>query len=146
MNPGWDLAYLGDAAVLVRPRVDAALDANAVVHRLAARLRRACIPGVRDVVPGMRDLVVHIQPLRCDIDAIARGLGDDFDDAARQHQVDARPVVEIPVVYGGESGPDLGAVAASCGLTADEVCRRHAATEYVVCFVGFLPEIGRAHV
>ena len=80
MNPGWDLAYLGDAAVLVRPRVDAALDANAVVHRLAARLRRACIPGVRDVVPGMRDLVVHIQPLRCDIDAIARGLGDDFDD------------------------------------------------------------------
>jgi len=139
MNAGWDLAYLGDAAVLVSPRADAALDANAEVHRLAARLRRARVIGVRDVVPGMRDLVVHFEPVRCDIDAIARALDNERDVAGEPGELTARPVVEVPVVYGGESGPDLEAVAAACGLTAEEVCRRHAASEYIVCFVGFLP-------
>jgi KipI family sensor histidine kinase inhibitor len=47
--------------------------------------------------------------------------------------------VEVPVVYGGEVGPDLEDVALACGLAPEEVCRRHAAVDYVVCFVGFVP-------
>ena len=47
--------------------------------------------------------------------------------------------IEIPVDYGGDAGPDLHEVAVACGLTPAEVCRRHAATEYIVCFLGFLP-------
>ncbi len=43
------------------------------------------------------------------------------------------------MTYGGSAGPDLEDVAAACGLTPEEVCRRHAAVEYIVCFVGFLP-------
>lgn len=139
MSAGWDLTYLGDAAVSVRPREVEALDANAQVHRLAARVRRARLDGVRDVVPGMRELVVHIEPLRCDIDVVAGALCGDQDDVRQAVDSSSTRLVEIPVIYGGEEGPDLEAVAAVCGLTADEVCRRHAAREYVVCFVGFLP-------
>ena len=51
----------------------------------------------------------------------------------------AGPVVDVPVVYGGELGPDLNDVALACGLDPEDVCQRHAAVEYVVCFVGFLP-------
>jgi len=47
--------------------------------------------------------------------------------------------VEIPVVYGGESGPDLAFVAAHTGLSADEVIRRHTAPTYTVYFIGFTP-------
>ena len=45
----------------------------------------------------------------------------------------------IPVEYGGAAGPDLAAVAAHTGLSADEVVARHAGGEYVVFFVGFQP-------
>ena len=139
MTHGWDLEYLGDAAVAVRPRVHEPLAANADVHRLAARMRQAAVPGVRDVVPGMRDLVVHIDPLRCDLDDVACALAAVDDGAAMVNQADERPVIQIPVLYGGDTGPDLDAVAAACGLTSAEVCHRHAAAEYIVCFVGFLP-------
>ena len=47
--------------------------------------------------------------------------------------------IEIPVAYGGEHGPDLADVAAHTGLSAAEVVRRHAAAEYVVYLLGFLP-------
>jgi KipI family sensor histidine kinase inhibitor len=47
--------------------------------------------------------------------------------------------VEIPVRYGGESGPDLADVAAHTGLTPERVIEMHAAGDYLVYFVGFMP-------
>ena len=48
-------------------------------------------------------------------------------------------VVEIPVRYGGDDGPDLADVAAHTGLTPEEVVRRHSAGTYTVYFLGFQP-------
>lgn len=47
-------------------------------------------------------------------------------------------VVEIPVCYGGEYGPDL-ALFEDEGLTAEEVIERHANKEYLVYMLGFMP-------
>lgn len=136
MTDAWTLELLGDSALSIRVGAAAPLAANAGVHRLAGGLAKAGVAGVRDIVPGMRELVVHIDPLRCDIDQVDRALRAVDDGGAG---AGVGPVLEVPVVYGGEAGPDLVQVAGSCGLARDEVCRRHAAHEYVVCFVGFLP-------
>ncbi len=47
--------------------------------------------------------------------------------------------VEVPVVYGGEFGPDLEFVARHNGLSPEEVIRRHTARDYPVYLVGFTP-------
>ena len=46
---------------------------------------------------------------------------------------------EIPVMYGGEHGPDLEFVCEYCGLAEDEVIELHTASIYTVFSVGFLP-------
>lgn len=48
-------------------------------------------------------------------------------------------VVEIPVCYGGELGPDLAEVASLHGMTEKEVIARHCEPLYAVEFIGFLP-------
>ncbi|WP_409296919.1 5-oxoprolinase subunit PxpB [Peribacillus sp. SCS-26] len=48
-------------------------------------------------------------------------------------------VVDIPVCYGGEFGPDLGFVAQHNGLTPEEVISIHAGGEYDVHMIGFAP-------
>lgn len=56
------------------------------------------------------------------------------------HQEEAAPpdrLVEIPVTFGGESGPDLEDVARHTGLSAQRVVERFTEAEYVVYFVGF---------
>ena len=136
MNDDWRLEWLGDAALSVHAVESSALAANACVHRLARRLRAAGVAGVRDVVPGMWELVVHVDPLRCDVRQVALALRATDADRDVTH---AGPVVDVPVVYGGQLGPDLDDVALACGLDPEDVCQRHAAVEYVVCFVGFLP-------
>ncbi len=134
---------LGDSAICVQ--VDGPpLAANARIHRLAAAVRNARLPAVRDVVPGMCALVVHVDPRHADLDRLESviraaatmepgpaGTGGEGEAAAA--------IVEIPVTYGGAVGVDLAEVAAACSMDAAEVCRRHAQPEYVVCFTGFLP-------
>jgi KipI family sensor histidine kinase inhibitor len=136
LNDEWRLEWLGDAALSVHARDASPLAANASIHRLARRLRVAAVTGVRDVVPGMRELVIHVDPLRCDVQQVARALRATDADTDPS---DAGPVVDVPVAYGGDGAPDLPYVAQACGLHPEEVCDRHAAAEYVVCFVGFLP-------
>jgi inhibitor of KinA len=48
-------------------------------------------------------------------------------------------VIEIPVCYGGELGPDLDDVAERHAMSADDVIRVHSAGNYLVYMVGFMP-------
>lgn len=51
----------------------------------------------------------------------------------------AQKVVNIPVLYGGEYGPDLQFVADQNGLTIDEVVDIHVFGTYEVHMIGFAP-------
>ncbi|RKP49376.1 5-oxoprolinase subunit PxpB [Trinickia fusca] len=94
-------------------------------------------PHVLEVVPGMNNLTIVFDPLAADAQALAAELALAWERAA-DAQMAAREV-EIPVRYGGEYGPDLGAVAEHTGLSIDEVVKRHAGAEYIVFFLGFQP-------
>ena len=51
----------------------------------------------------------------------------------------AKKCYEIPVLYGGECGPDLAAIAEHAGLTEEEVIRIHSSRDYLIYMLGFLP-------
>jgi len=48
-------------------------------------------------------------------------------------------IVKIPVVYGGDMGPDLEYVASYHGLTPSEVIELHSSGDYLVYMLGFAP-------
>lgn len=48
-------------------------------------------------------------------------------------------VIEIPVFYGGQSGPDLQEVANHAQLSIDEVINIHSISIYKVFMIGFVP-------
>jgi inhibitor of KinA len=48
-------------------------------------------------------------------------------------------MVEIPVCYGGDFGPDLASVAEHCGMSAPDVVALHSGAEYLVHAIGFTP-------
>lgn len=48
-------------------------------------------------------------------------------------------IVEIPVCYGGDYGPDLSYVAKLNGLTPNEVIQIHSSGNYLVYMIGFAP-------
>ena len=91
-----------------------------------------------EVVPGIASVVIRF-------DAIAQDGGDARQTIAAviEGGIDGRDspgeFLEIPVLYGGEYGPDLEALAEATGLSADELIARHTRDEYSVDMVGFTP-------
>ena len=128
----------GDAAVTLElepPRIDPVINARVVA--LAAGVRAARYPGVRDVVPSYSAVTVYFDPLRTDLDQLWAVL----EEVAAAPMGDAEPArkVVVGVRYGGTAGPDLEAVAVFAGCSTKEVVRRHTAPRYRVYMVGFLP-------
>jgi KipI family sensor histidine kinase inhibitor len=126
----------GDAALLLE--LEAVIDRD--VNRRAIAIARAVtdrqIPGVRDVIAAYRSIAVHFDPLTTDVTALANGMREA---AGAPSVAELERLVEVPVVYGGEEGPDLPDVAAFAGLPEHTVIDRHAGEEYRVFMLGFLP-------
>ncbi|SFQ00973.1 5-oxoprolinase subunit PxpB [Variovorax sp. 770b2] len=134
-SPPPRLHLLGDAALLCELPAPATLVQQQRIWALAAQAREW--PGVGEVLPGMNNLTLTFDPTAIALDALMAQV------LAAWPKLSAKAVegrlVEVPVAYGGEHGPDLGDVAAHTGLTPAEVVRRHSAGEYVVYLLGFLP-------
>ena len=131
------IVFHGDSALNVEfeDRIDPVINAHAIA--LSEAIGFARHPGVRDIVPTNRSLTVHFDPLRTDV---ARLLGAFNDWTRTEHEPRAeRAPIEVPVVYGGPWGPDLGAVAEFARCSPDEVVRLHASREYRVYMLGFQP-------
>ncbi|WP_395060776.1 5-oxoprolinase subunit PxpB [Paraburkholderia silvatlantica] len=126
---------LGDEALVCEAPPPATLEVQRRVWAVAA-LARGWAP-VREVLPGMNNLTITFDPLSADAAALADALRHAWRDA--EEAGTAGREVEIPVVYGGEDGPDLDGVAQHCALAAADVAARHAAGVYTVFFLGFQP-------
>lgn len=108
---------------------------------LAEALRAAALPGVTDVVPSFTAVGLHFVPsadgsdraqaLMAQVRAIVDG---GLDALAVAHRL-----IDIPVCYGGEHGPDLGAVAQAIGGSEADVVRLHGAPGAMVFMLGFAP-------
>ncbi len=126
----------GDSALLLELDEVINVSVNAQAIAIAAAVRRAGLPGIRDVVSTYRSVAVHFDPLTLDIEI----LRDTLTRAADTPPALAEgKTVVIPVQYGGDMGPDLSAVAAFAGVSPDEVVARHASVRYRVFMLGFLP-------
>lgn len=127
----------GDAALAVEfgDRVDEAI--NGRVLSLDRAVTEAAVPGVSETVPTYRSLLVHYDPLIvsfADLGARLLSLAQ-----TAKPEVTARRRWRVPVVYGGEFGIDLEAVAARHGISPEEIVRRHTAGHYYVAMLGFMP-------
>lgn len=132
------IAPAGDAAWVIEfeNRIDPAVNARAIA--VARAVREAHWPAVRDVVTGYRSVAVYVDPGRAGGEKVPEDLAQLVAGATRSEPVD-EPIVEVPVCYGAEYGPDLADVAAFAGCSEEDVVARHAGREYRVYMVGFVP-------
>jgi KipI family sensor histidine kinase inhibitor len=116
----------GESSVLVE------LEGNDAVQRLAAGLE-AQRGELEEIVPGHQTLLLvwaQEAPSLSDVEQMISGA---------QLTAEAMPEpseVELAVSY---DGPDLGAVAAGCSISPEELVARHLACRYQVAFIGFSP-------
>jgi inhibitor of KinA len=114
------------------------IEGHQQVRKLLQIIEMEPISGVRNLHPAYSSLLIEFDALKLrheDLEEILRG------HIARMERIPLAEgrVVEIPVCYGGEFGPDLKEVAELHGLTPERVIELHVSSTYIVYFLGFVP-------
>lgn len=108
----------------------------AAAQQLANHLRQSgswC-----DVVAGIDTVAVQFNLAAIDPRTAREQLVEQLQASAAPSPAPAE-LVEIPVCYGGEYGPDFDAVCTSLQLSAEHLIDLHTSAEYTVDMLGFTP-------
>ena len=128
----------GDAALVVELGDEISPEINRRVRSLSLALERGGVAGVFDFLPTYRSALVFYDPLAAsaaELQDALTGLLESADEDAES----APEVVHIPVLYGGDMGPDIGFVADNAGVSEREVVGMHSGVDYLVYMMGFSP-------
>jgi len=134
----------GDSAILVTFGETIDLGTNRRAHALAQLLQSEPLDGLGEAVPGYTTLLVYYDPLALEYRRVLEWVQARAGRAAALEQAGQALLpeprrVEVPVIYGGERGPDLAFVAEHNRLSPEEVVRLHSGRDYPVYLVGFTP-------
>lgn len=129
---------MGDRSLLVELADKISLEVNQRVRLLSYSLSSREYNGIVELLPSYTSLLIVFDPLRISFSVLRTIVTRLFDNPSQIRMPEPK-TVKIPVVYGGEFGPDLDWVADFHKLTASDVVRYHSATTYHVYMIGFTP-------
>lgn len=135
----------GDQCLIVEFGRSVDIETNRHVCAFAQRVTMASLPFVIDVVPAFSSVGIyylpfavprpeHVSPYAALCDLV-EGLLLEQDEGTTS----PTRLVEIPVCYGGEFGPDLDEVARASDQSPEAIVALHGATEAHVFMIGFAP-------
>lgn len=134
----------GDCAICATFSGPICVETNLRVRALQFSLEQMQLPGVIELVPAYCSLMIHYDPLKLPYQRLVDTVRS-FAERTGESALPPGTVTRIPVLYGGEWGPDLAEVAQLEGITEEEVVRRHSARPgfiYMIAFAPGLPYIG----
>ena len=134
-----DVRYLvsGDCAVCVEFGNEISPEINEKIRAFKIAVEKEGIEGIVETVPTYRSLLVVYKPEVIRFKELTKKF-DAIMDSMSGIQIPPPTVIEIPVLYGGEMGPDLENVASHNGKTPEEVIKIHTSEEYLIYMLGFI--------
>lgn len=114
------------------------LEVNSKVLALQKELTEHPIAGITEMVPTYASLMIHYDPRTIRVGELKKELQSRFG-SLKETGAREKVIREIPILYGGETGPDLELCAELDHNTVEEVIRKHSQHDYYVYMLGFAP-------
>lgn len=108
------------------------------IHQAVTLLEKSLGNLLIDLVPSYASLLVIYDLYHIDMETLSKQITSLLEYQS-QRGMSSGKLVELPVYYSPEVGPDLEAMARRAGLSVDEVVALHQDREYHVYAIGFAP-------
>lgn len=109
------------------------------IAHVIATLKNQLDDDLLDLVPSYASLLIIFKSLVNNHLQIEQLIHSALDCWQPQKQAQTGRIVELPVYYSSESGPDLQRIAEHNDLSIDQVIASHQKTEYMAYAIGFAP-------
>ncbi len=128
----------GDQALLLEFGEEINPTINQRVQGFTQRASQHRISGIGELVPSYCTVLIYYDPFFLSFSQVASWAAEFL--SSGPVEVESTPTIkEVPVLYGGLHGPDIGFVAEHNGISVEEVIRLHTSQAYLVYVVGFSP-------
>ncbi|MEL3974043.1 5-oxoprolinase subunit PxpB [Rossellomorea oryzaecorticis] len=142
----YSLRPLGDSAVVIQLGDAIATDTHEKVKKVTSFFEKNPQKWIIDIIPAFTTVTLYYDPMtilqkkkeKLPYEGVCSILSELLSHELEEDSTSAR-VIEIPVCYGGEYGPDLEEVAHIHGLSVEEVISKHTNGDYLVYMIGFAP-------
>lgn len=133
ISPVGDCAISIDFGQVIDPKI------NRQIRQIIEQIKGLQLDGIVELVPTYCALLVQYDAMVYSYSDICRILEPTLQESVTDSANELVTIVEIPTVYGGEFGPDLGFVDSHNHLSEAEVVSIHSGTDYLVYMLGFIP-------
>lgn len=125
----------GDIGLLVEfgDKIDAEIHQK--IRKFCIILEKTPLEGVIEIVPAYRSILILYDPLKTSLERLQKEILN-IEGKIDEVTVPPPETIEIPVLYGGEYGPELNFVAQHNGITPEEVVEIHTSGTYLVYTLG----------
>ena len=140
----YNLSPLGDNAIVIEVSNKINLPSQKKVQAIAALLNEFPPLWMIEYIPAYTTITIFykiesfISLKQSPLEAVSKKVDALLFNLTSSSEIQAN-IVKIPVLYGGEYGPDLQFVADHNNITIEEVIQIHTSGDYTVHMIGFAP-------
>lgn len=137
-----EISQISETSALIEFGKEISPDINKKVRTFCSYLDKNPFTGMIEYVPAFASVSVVYNPLKMNSESPYEAIESILKDILSKLDFtspDKENIVEIPVCYGGEFGPDIDHVAKINNLTVEEVIKIHSEGKYLVYMIGFAP-------
>ncbi len=129
----------GDSALIIELGNEISPIINYNLKKITDYLDSLNHKAIKDLLPTYRSIIVYYDPMMISFDELKEMVEKNCAADDSQMLSVKKEIIEVPVLYGGEYGPDIENIASHNNLTIEEVINIHTSGEYLVYMLGFTP-------
>lgn len=143
MREIFQINFHGDSTLVIEFGKDIDVYTNKLVQFVFSKTEKRLYKNlfIKDVYPTYKSLVINYDNLAIDYQALKKKIEplifeiiDNYD-----KNVSNDKVLEIPVKYGGEFGPDLKIMSKKLNISEESIINIHSSAIYRIYMIGFMP-------
>lgn len=143
MKEFFQINFHGDSTLVIEFGKDIDVYTNKLVQFVFSKIEKRLYKNlfIKDIYPTYKSLVINYDNLAIDYQALKKKIEplifeiiDNYD-----KNVSNDKVLEIPVKYGGEFGPDLKIMSKKLNISEESIINIHSSAIYRIYMIGFMP-------
>lgn len=113
-----------------------------IIGRITRRIQNECAD-ILELTPSYTSILIETNPLAAELEKLEGEIISIAEEETTRSLEYENPklgnMIELPVYYHRDVGPDLDSVAEKSGLSVEELISIHSGRDYTVCAIGFAP-------
>ena len=143
MKEFFQINFHGDSTLVIEFGKDIDVEINKLLQFVFSKIEKDLYKNffIKDIYPTYKSLVINYDNLAIDYQSLKKKIEPLIFEIVDKYDknVSNDKVLEIPVKYGGEFGPDLKIMSKKLNISEESIINIHSSAIYRIYMIGFMP-------